>query len=218
MTMPVLASSPGAAPIVPSRSGPSLIPLPQAGTNGPFGSPSGAVAMPVGIGSGPVTIPVPARGGLGEMDGTGDRTQIVEGDENLKTTVGVPPFGQNEQAGPAVPSLDMQENIPTGDFNPTGAPRWKAPNGSSTPGLTTHAVTHERPADLPNSGGNLRPASPSGFHVTVEHEDGHGDTDENQLFGEAIEPPLTAPTPGRSSRSTIGRRRPPDGGGSVARR
>ena len=167
---PAAVAAVPSAPIASPRPRLSHSQLPQVPSN-PVGSAAAAVAMAAGIGNDTVNIPPPSAEELAEMDGAGDRTQIVDGDlmrENLKTNVGVSPFAQIKQTGNAVPSLEMQENIPTGNFDSTMPPKRK--NGSATHGA-------DRPIDFSNADGDdMRPLDQTGFRPAVEHGEGTGET------------------------------------------
>ncbi len=181
MTSPTAAAVPS-APIPsprPKFSSPQLQPIPLSAV----GNGGAAVSLAVGIGNDTVNIPLPTAEELAEMDGAGDRTQIVDAEamrENLKTSVGSSPFVPGEHGSAS--SL-LHEDLPTGSFASPGSEATLPPkrkNGSSKPNGFANGSSD---AD------DIQPLDQTGFRPAVEHEDEEGQTGEKQKFIETIERP-----------------------------
>ncbi len=177
------------APLASPRPRLSSQSLPQLGISTVVGN--AAAAVSAAIGNDTVNIPPPSAEELAEMDGAGDRTQIVDGDlmrENLKTSVGISPFMQADATANAVPSAEMQEDIPTGSFSEGGfdatmPPKRKNGAGTASAGSETKGSGFSTGS---SEGDDMQPIDQTGFRPAMEQEEG-SDTSANQKFVETIE-------------------------------
>ncbi len=160
--------------------------LPQVGISTVVGN--AAAAVSAAIGNDTVNIPPPSAEELAEMDGAADRTQIVDGDsfrESLKTSVGISPFMQANSTANAVPSAEMQENIPTGSFTEGGFDATIAPKGKLNGDRNGHGFSSGS-----SEGDDMQPIDQTGFRPAMEQDEG-SQTGANQKFVETIEKPAS---------------------------
>ncbi len=150
-----------------------------------------------------VNIPPPTAEELAEMDGAGDRTQIVDQSDvgaitgavavtpsgsvqlssegepeerDLKTAIGMAPIHYDD----AVPSADMQENVATTGDSPSADGR----NGNSKTGSGMFADT----------GHDLRPLEQTGFRPAHSEENELPPDESGGYPGDATIPPKSRPS------------------------
>ncbi len=149
----------------------------------PIGNSAAAVAMAVAIGNETVNIPPASEAELAEMDGAGDRTQIVDGEtmrEDLMTSVGIAPFTQKQDTGRAVPLVEQAE-VPTGSFVTAG-------NVDSTMPPTRRSGLGPNGFASGSGGDDMEPLDQTGFRPAAEHYGPTGDTTgENKKVVESLE-------------------------------
>ncbi|MBL8957970.1 MAG: protein kinase [Myxococcaceae bacterium] len=207
--IPALTSNPTTSAIRPSRAM-------QAATTGNQAAASGNSAVATGLQNATVNIPPPTAEELAEMDGPGDRTQIVDPDS--KTMIGtLPVLDSNEPSGSTkateavrgnVPSVDLgRDEAPTGSLDKTMAPTAAQPgrrmrsstNNGRMPqvdGQNGRASGEKRSlmsekSDL-STGNDLRPLDQTGFIPAMEQR-GEDEEDPTRADG----PPTDATMPPR---------------------
>jgi len=186
--LPALTSNPPTSAIRPSRNSPAV-----SGTATAAASGNSAVAT--GLQNATVNIPPPSAEELAEMDGPGDRTQIVDPDS--KTMIGtLPTIGESTDAIKTeavrgnVPSGDMGRDVPTGSLDktmaPTSAPARRMrsstnngrmpqvePPGNGRATGEQRSLMNEK-SDL-STGNDLRPLDQTGFIPAMEQDRGDDD-------------------------------------------